>query len=225
MTNERSCPCRPGVLTVTHTGTTPFPQKLKSARLLLSLSLVLGVMFFANVTSAFGQLHGAGIQKSCTGPVIVCDADADCSGASGECQKINATLRVNIQPAVVIAVTNLDVFGDTIRVNSAFDIIAAPLAPNVGVRRQVTLQIVAVSGIHDCVVGGSLPCDLLTTSSTVTFASSGYNPTAADPDPLPDQGNSQVQDLCNVQQPAAAPTTKNQYELRPHLVSGCSVAF
>ena len=37
MTNERSCPCRPGVVTVTNTGIAPFPRKFKSARLLLSL--------------------------------------------------------------------------------------------------------------------------------------------------------------------------------------------
>src|SRR5882724_6091006 len=87
MSNRNSCPCPTGVVAVTSTGTTPFLRKSKSARLLLSFALVFGVMLFLNATSAFAQLHGAGILKSCTGPVIVCDTDADCSGAVGDCQQ------------------------------------------------------------------------------------------------------------------------------------------
>lgn len=226
MTNHRSCPCRPGVLTVTNTGTTPLTRKLKSARLLLSLSLVLGVVFFANATSTFGQiqLHGAGIQKSCTGPVIVCDADADCSGASGECQDNKCDTSGQHTTSCVIAVTNLDDFGDTIRVNSAFDILTTAANPTLRNPAVGNLQIIAVSGSTTCTVGGSLPCDLLAKGSTVTFSSSGYNPTAADPDPLSDQGNSQVQDLCNIQPAGCNVNPQNiQFGASSDLVSGCSV--
>src|SRR5689334_25044085 len=55
MTNDRPCPCCPGVLTVTSTGTAPFPQKLKSASRLLLFALVFGVMLSANATSVFAQ--------------------------------------------------------------------------------------------------------------------------------------------------------------------------
>jgi hypothetical protein len=60
MTNDRACPCRPGVLTVTQTGTAPIPRNLKSAGLFLSFALVLGVMLFANVPSAMAQ-HTTGL--------------------------------------------------------------------------------------------------------------------------------------------------------------------
>src|SRR5215212_2627354 len=121
MTNERSCPCHRGVVTVTSAGIAPFPRKLKSAQLLLSLSLLLGIVFLANATT-FGQviqLHGAGIQKSCTSPVIVCDADADCSGASGECQNNKCDTSGLHATSCLIQVTNLDTFGDSIQVNTA----------------------------------------------------------------------------------------------------------
>jgi hypothetical protein len=65
MTNDRSCPCRPGVLTVTQTGTTPFPQKLKSAGLFLFVALVFGVMLLANVPSAMAQ-HTTGLSVTKT---------------------------------------------------------------------------------------------------------------------------------------------------------------
>jgi len=180
-------------------------------------------MFFANVTTAFGQLHGAGILKSCTSPVIVCDNDAECSGASGECQENKCDTSGLHATSCIIQVTNLDGFGDTIRVNSAFDLISNTGGPT---RNPAAgnLQIIAVSGTTTCVVGGALPCDLQSTNSSVTFASSGYNPTAADPNPLLDQGNSQVQDLCNVQ-PGGCNTTPQtiQFGASTSLVSGCSV--
>jgi hypothetical protein len=224
MTNDRSCPCRPGVLTVTSTGIAPLTRKLKSARLLLSLSLVAGVMFFANVTTAFGQqLHGAGILKSCTSPVIVCDNDAECSGASGECKENKCDASGLHATSCIIRVTNLDEFGDSIQVNTAFDrittaggVIQNPTSGN--------LQIVAVSGNTTCVIGGALPCTLGTINSSVTFASSGYNPVVGDPDPLPDQGNAQVQDVCNSGVAGCNTGPQNlQFGATSDLVSGCSV--
>ena len=66
MTNERSCPCRRGVVTVTNTGIAPFPQKLKSASLFLSLALMFGVMLFAKVPSAMAQGHTTGLNVTKT---------------------------------------------------------------------------------------------------------------------------------------------------------------
>ena len=61
MTNERSCPCRSGVVAVTSTGITPLLPKLKSASLLLSIALVVGIVFFANAPSALAQSHTTGL--------------------------------------------------------------------------------------------------------------------------------------------------------------------
>ena len=60
MTNERSCPCRRGVVTVTNTEIAPFSQKLKSASLFLSFALVFGVLLLANTQSAMAQ-HTTGL--------------------------------------------------------------------------------------------------------------------------------------------------------------------
>ena len=66
MTNERSCPCPRGVVTVPNTGIAPFPRKFKSASLFLSLALVFGVMLFANVPSAMAQGHTTGLNVTKT---------------------------------------------------------------------------------------------------------------------------------------------------------------
>jgi hypothetical protein len=72
MTNERSCPCRRGVVTVTNTGIAPFPPKLKSASLFLSFALVFGVMLFAHVPSAMAQGHttGLNVTKTVDSPTV-----------------------------------------------------------------------------------------------------------------------------------------------------------
>ena len=66
MTNERSCPCRSGVVPVTSTGIAPFPQKLKPASLFLSFALVFGVMLFATAPSAMAQAHTTGLNVTKT---------------------------------------------------------------------------------------------------------------------------------------------------------------
>ena len=69
MTNDRSCPCRPGVLTVPSTGIAPFLSKLKPASLFLSLTLVFGVMLFANAPSALAQhVTGLNVTKAIAPP-------------------------------------------------------------------------------------------------------------------------------------------------------------
>ena len=66
MTNERSCPCHRGVVAVTNTGIAPFPRKLKSIGLFLSLALTFGVMLFAKVPSAMAQGHTTGLNVTKT---------------------------------------------------------------------------------------------------------------------------------------------------------------
>lgn len=69
MTNDRSCPCRPGVLAVTSTGITPLTRKLKPAGLFLFFALVFGVMLFANAPSAMAQhVTGLNVTKAVAPP-------------------------------------------------------------------------------------------------------------------------------------------------------------
>jgi hypothetical protein len=65
MTNDRACPCRPGVLTVTDTGITPLLQNLKSTTMFLTFALLFGVMLLANVPSAMAQ-HTTGLNVTKT---------------------------------------------------------------------------------------------------------------------------------------------------------------
>ena len=69
MTNDRSCPCRLGVLTVTSTGIAPFLRNLKPSSLFLSFALVFCVMLFANAPSAMAQhTTGLNVTKSIAPP-------------------------------------------------------------------------------------------------------------------------------------------------------------
>jgi hypothetical protein len=185
-------------------------------------------MLFANATTASAQLfHGISIAKNCTSPVTICDTDADCSGAVGECQ-LNHCDTVNPKTTNCgIKVTNNDDFGDTIRVNGAFDSInntGGPTRnPAVG-----NLPIIAVSGNTTCTVAGALPCDLGGTAGnkgSVTFGSAGYNPTPADPNPLQDQANITIQDLCDAPGTSGCSTVGQtvQFGASTTLVAGCSV--
>lgn len=224
MTNDRSCPCRPGVLTVTQTGITPFPRKLKSPSLFLTFALVFGVMLFANAKTAFGQqFHGITIAKQCSLQTRICDTDADCSGAQGECQENRCDTSIPNTTSCSIRVTNADEFGDTIQLLGAFDQIqnnGGPTRnPSVG-----DLPIIAVSGTTTCTIGGSLPCNIAPGAS-VTFQSAGYNPTPLDPNPLPDQANVAIKDLCDAQGTLGCNDGQNtvQFSAASILVNGCSV--
>lgn len=224
MTNDRSCPCRPGVLTVTSTGIAPTTRKLKSASWFLSFSLVLCVTLFASAASAFGQqFHGITIAKQCAPQTRTCDTDNDCSGATGECQQNHCDTTVPNTTNCLIQVTNADQFGDTIQLNGAFDSIQNTGGPT---RNPLVgnLAIVSVSGTTTCTVGGSLPCNI-SPGASVIFQSAGYNPNPSDPDPLPDQANVSIQDLCNALGTSGCSSVENtvQFSAASDLVTGCSV--
>ena len=131
------------------------------------------------------QFHGASIQKQCTSPRAV--------GATTDC---------------LVRVSYDDDFGDTIRISEASDSVQSAGGP-VRVPTVGNLPISAVSGNTTCAVAGSLPCNIGQAGSTldglpgtaasgeVRFRSSQYVIQSGDPDPLPDQGTSRVQDLCD----------------------------
>ncbi len=129
--------------------------------------------------------HGATISKGCTSPKRPGDT-TDCA----------FTVGYN------------DAAGDTISIDEAWDVedfggdnVRVPLVGNA--------PIVAVSGNTTCTVAGALPCKIGKSGSvlsglpgtagngSVTFGSNTYVIQANDPDPLPDQANAKVHDLCD----------------------------
>jgi len=144
--------------------------------------------------------HGVTIQKICTVSPRTCDSNADCTDNNACNGQETCNLDIPDHISCNITVTNADSFLDTLTVKNGFDVIN-PLAVDQTVIPN--LPISAVSGTTTCVVGTT---PLLNDASTwctiapgasVTFLSNTYQPTATDPNPLPDQGNVVVADLCN----------------------------
>lgn len=130
-------------------------------------------------------LHGATIAKGCNSP-----------------KQPGETVQCDIQ------VGYNDQAGDTISIDEAWDVEDYG-GDNVRVPAVGNLPITAVSGNTTCAVAGSLPCKIGPSGSTlnglpgtasagsVTFHSGTYIVQADDPNPIPDQGNAKVHDLCD----------------------------
>ncbi|MCP3904418.1 MAG: hypothetical protein GY715_12385, partial [Planctomycetes bacterium] len=144
-----------------------------------------------------GQLHGVLIAKSCTSPMKVGDI-TDCE----------------------IVIGYNDDFGDTLTILSAFDIVD-PDGDSVRIPPVGDLEIITVAGNTTAVVGGSLPVNIGPPGSTlgglpglpepgfVTFRQNSYLIQADDPDPLPDQANVLVMDLCDAPGTSACSSIPN----------------
>lgn len=157
-----------------------------------ALTLLVGSLLLAkqNLIYAIVQ-HGATISKGCESPKqpgenAVCDIQVGYNDAAGDTISIDSAWDVQ------------DFGGDNVRV---------PVAGN--------LPISAVAGNTTCTVAGALPCLIgpagstlsglpgTATNGSVTFHAATYVIQADDPNPLEDQGNADVHDLCD------SPTTEN----------------
>ncbi len=156
------------------------------AHLVFFLMLSVGV-FAASASRSYAQIvtHGATIAKGCVSPKS--------PGDTTNCD---------------IVVGYNDAAGDTISIDEVWDISDFG-GDNVRVPAAGSLPISAVSGNTTCTVAGALPCLIGPAGSTlnglpgtaasgqVTFNQATYVVQANDPDPLPDQGNAKVHDLCD----------------------------
>lgn len=152
----------------------------------LAIILIAGsLMVSTQKAHAFVVQHGATIAKGCNDPKI--------PGNTTDCE---FTVGYN------------DSAGDTISVDEAWDVEDFG-GDNVRVPAVGNLPIVAVTGNTTCTVAGALPCKIGKSGSilsglpgtagngSVTFGSNTYVIQTNDPDPLPDQANSKVHDLCD----------------------------
>jgi hypothetical protein len=157
---------------------------MRSSRLVVSTA-VIGALALGGATRVHAQLHGVNIAKSCLGPL--------CRGSITDC-KIN--------------IGHSDGHGDTLRILEAFDRVD-PAGANTRVPAAGNLPITAIFGNTNCVVGGSLPCNIgpggsvrnglpgTPQAGVVTFRQNTYVILPGDPDPLPNRANVKVQDLCD----------------------------
>jgi hypothetical protein len=169
------------------------------------LIAVLGVVAVVGVTAKVVQaqsvqlFHGATIAKACTSPKQ--------AGQNASCS---------------IQVGYNDQAGDTISIDEVWDIQDFG-GNNVRVPASGSLPISAVSGNTTCTVGGTLPCTIgpaagALTSGLVTFASTSYTILGDDPNPLVDQGNATVHDLCNGTTDVGCNTSPNNIQFTAQTV-------
>ena len=182
-----------------------------------------GVSLFASAgillcAAAGGQApsHEPLLVKSCVSPRKSCTTSSEC--APDFC--CTTTAGEN-KAECSLVIQNGDTFGDTIRIHDAWDVVN-PGPGQTRVPASGNLPITAVSGTTTCTVGGSLPCDI-STGATVTFFSNEYVVQATDPNPLPDQANWNVQDLCDAPgtQGCSTSTFNKNIIAFTTLISGC----
>jgi len=162
------------------------------------------LLLMAFVAISFGSVaqaqHGVSIDKGCSSPVRTCDTDADCNVDDNLCTIDTCDLGIPDMLDCQFTVTPNDAFNDTLSINGAWDNVfnngGPTRVPAVG-----DSDIIAVSGNTTCVVGPFVACtigaDLGGGEGSVTFVSTGYSPTPADPNPLQDQVTVLVEDLCD----------------------------
>ncbi len=190
-----------------------------NAPVLLAGIGALGFLALMPVEESHAQCtHGVAIFKSCQGPKRSCATDADCPDT--QCTDGVCDVALNNVTDCLIDLTHADTCGDTTKVTGGFDIQDFG-GDNVTVPPVGNLPINAVFGNAVCCVGPSLPCFVgpagsiagiaagetgcgalalpgVAAPGTIEFRQNTYVVQPNDPDPLPDQANVGVKDLCNV---------------------------
>jgi hypothetical protein len=188
------------------------------------------LMLMALVAITFSSVaqaqHGVSINKGCASPVRICNTDAECVDAN-QCTDDVCLEFIPDMLDCEFTVTPNDAFNDTLSINGAWDVVfhngGPTRVPAVG-----DSAILSAGGNTTCVPGPFVPCtigpDLGTGAGSVTFISTGYSPTAADPNPLQDQATVLVVDLCDgIPTPDCFPGINNpiSFGAATILVDGC----
>src|SRR5262245_36432407 len=187
--------------------------------------------------------HGASIFKTCQSVKRSCATNADCVDGI-ECTNDLCDTSISNVTNCTISLAHADTCGDTTKINGAFDVDDFG-GDNVRTPPVGNLPIGGVFGNAVCCAGPSLPCFVGPSGSTfvipatatgcgplalpgaalagiVTFVSNTYVIQPDDPDPLPNQGNVTVQDLCNAGAVGCSMGQNTvQFTASPDLVTGC----
>jgi hypothetical protein len=187
--------------------------------------------------------HGASIFKTCESVKRTCANAADCDDGI-QCTDDSCDQNIGHTTNCTISLAHADTCGDTTKITEAFDVDDFG-GDNVRTPPVGNLPISSVSGNAVCCAGPTLPCFVGPAGSLfvvpnsasgcgnlplpgsglpglVQFLSNTYVIQANDPDPLPNQGNVRVQDLCNAGALGCSTGINTvQFTASTDLVSGC----
>lgn len=188
----------------------------------VGLAIVSCAILLALPSPVEAQNHLTTIGKSCVSPKNTCASNADCAdpnSCSG--QGICSSSGANHMNECTITLTNPVSHADNVRVLGSSDTVTTGTGP-------VTFNNLPISGTTGTVSGDctgtidpAVGCTLAPGAS-ISFLSNQYTIQPADPDPLPDQGIVNFQDLCN-NSPTGCSTGVSgvQITASTDLVSGC----
>lgn len=200
----------------------PTPLRALPALRNLGLAILAGAIWLALPDRLEAQGHLLTVGKSCISPKNQCGSNADCAdpnSCSGE--GICTSSGANHMNECIITLSNPLTHVDDVRVLGASDTVTTGTGPVTFLGLPIFSTSGAVSG--DCTgpIDPAIGCTV-PPGASITFLSNQYVIQPADPDPLPDQGSVQVQDLCN-NSPTGCSTTPGivQITAATDLVSGC----
>ena len=183
-------------------------------------AIALAALVFSSEIAWGGQLHGGQLLKGCVQGKKVCGVNADCPDASS-CSGVGICTSTLAERTTecTFTFTNVDGFGDTLRILSASDAIR----PGIGETLITGVPISAVSGTTTCTVGGPLPCDIAAGASA-SFLENTYVIQPTDPNPVPDQARLNFMDLCDAVGTTGCSSTvvASQASAATNTISGCA---
>src|SRR5262249_26801318 len=194
--------------------------------------------------------HGASIFKTCESPKRSCSVDADCPDtpcADGVCTGSVGGAFVDNHTNCMISLQNADTCGDTTKITEGFDIedfggdnVRVPAVGNLPISGIFGNAVCCAGPVLPCFVGpagslfvvpnsasgcGALPLPGAGTAGIVTFTQNTYTIQPTDPDPLPNQANVRVGDLCNSGVPGCSTGISTvQFVAATDLETGCGLA-
>ena len=222
---------------------------MKSGRQVECVSFVVAVlaavgMLVPSAARAQPCQHGASIFKTCESVKRTCADDSDCDDGI-ECTDDACDQDIGHTTNCTISLAHADTCGDTTKITEAFDIddfggdnVRTPPVGNLPISGVVGNAVCCAGPTLPCFVGpagslfvvlnaasgcGNLPLPGSGVPGLVQFLSNTYVIQADDPDPLPNQGNVKVQDLCNAGAVGCSTGVNTvQFTASTDLVTGCN---
>jgi hypothetical protein len=220
-------------------------RQIEGVRYLLVTLVAAGFLFPAAARAQPCQ-HGASIFKTCESVKRTCTNNADCDDHI-QCTNDVCDTGIGNTTNCSISLAHADTCGDVTKITEAFDIddfgvdnVRTPPAGNLPISGVFNNAVCCAGPVLPCFVGpaglataipaATTGCGVLNlpgaaAAGIVTFQSNTYVIQPDDQDPLPNQGNVRVQDLCN-SGPVGCNTGVNtvQFTASTDLVTGCTNA-
>jgi hypothetical protein len=188
--------------------------------------------------------HGASIFKTCESVKRTCVNNLDCDDGI-QCTDDQCDTNIGNTTNCTISLAHADTCGDTTKITEAFDIddfggdnVRTPPVGNLPISLVGGNAVCCAGPVLPCFVGpagslfvvpnsasgcGNLPLPGSGVPGFVQFVSNTYVIQPDDPDPLPNQGNVRVQDLCNAGALGCSTGINTvQFTASTDLVTGCN---